>query len=73
MKRRLTVAEVQALTGWSERTIRSGCARGRVRGAIQPGGYAGSWSIPVESLVELGVVDVADTAEARNLQETLGN
>lgn len=67
MKRFLSIAEVEALTGLSGRTLRSWCARGRIAGAKQPGGYAGSWLMPTEALVDLGLLD--DHAETANLAD----
>jgi hypothetical protein len=34
----------------SPETVRRMCREGKILGAVQPGGYAGSWRIPIEAL-----------------------
>lgn len=59
----LTLPRVAELTGLSERSLRRWCRDGMIPRAWQPAGRAGSWLIPVTSLLELGLVaDVADEA-----------
>lgn len=34
----------------SPETVRRLCREGKIPGAVQPGGYAGSWRIPITAL-----------------------
>jgi hypothetical protein len=71
--RLLTLRRVAALTGYDVHSLRRWCAAGRVPGATQPGGYAGSWYVPRRALQQLGVVEVSETPEAVAQPDTLGN
>ncbi len=71
LDRWLSLPRVAQITGLNERTLRAWCRAGRLANAWQPAGRAGSWYVPLRSLVERGVpIDLADVAEDAEDAET---
>lgn len=63
MKHLLTTTDVARLLGVHEATVADWCRKGRLPGALQPNGYAGTWSIPYKAIVEWVGPEALETLE----------